>query len=292
MNSISFENINYDSIKYFISVAETGSLSKAAYSLRISQSALSQSMKNLEDSLGVKLFNRNTRGIILTPEGISFYEEVKVGNDYFENAIIQMTRMKKFDFSKTFRISVTGSLQTIILAPVMREILNKYPKINFEILTFSTEYNVVDKLQNSEIDLAIIKASDHFAAKEIVIKKLNEFHYYFTYNPDFFHFDKNTSYDDLKNYPIILKRRTGRVDNSWIKASFCHLIICHSDRSILEFIKNGAGIGVCAKEIAEKKGLKVIDCNDFPQTKRDIVACYLNPNPIAKDIVDILLQKN
>lgn len=124
MEKINFENFNYDSIKYFISVAEKGSLLKAADSLGVTQSALSQSMKNLEQNLGVKLFNRNTRGIILTAEGKTFYETSKIGNDYFENAIIQMIRMNKFDSLKNFKISASGSLQTIILASAMKKILD------------------------------------------------------------------------------------------------------------------------------------------------------------------------
>ena len=62
-------DISFEAIRYFLSVAKYGSISRAANVLKISQSALSQSMKNLEEHLGITLFNRNTRGVILTEEG-------------------------------------------------------------------------------------------------------------------------------------------------------------------------------------------------------------------------------
>ncbi len=291
MERMNVENFNYDSIKYFVSVASHGNIRKAAYSLGISQSALSQSMKNLEQTLGVTLFNRNTRGIILTLEGKLLYEEAKIGKEYFENAIIQIFRMNKFETLKTFKISTSGTLFTIFIAPIMRKIIEKYPKINFEIISVATKKDVVEKLQKEEIDLALLKTSGRFPLKEVATHKLKELNYAFVYHKNYFQFDKKVQIDAIKDIPVITKKRTGRNNSSWVMTSFSHIIICESDRNILELIKSGAGIGVYSKEYIEEEKLSTVELEDVPETKRIVEASFLNSNKIAKDIV-AMMKKN
>lgn len=290
MKEENITNYNYDSIKYFLSVARHGSLSKAAYSLGISQSALSQSMKNLEDNLGVTLFTRNTRGIILTNEGKILYESADIGNNYFEEAIIKTLRFNKFDENEDFIIDMSGSLFHIFLVPIMDNIISKYPNINFKIVSRTSETDVVKNLQNKKADLIILKTGEDFAVKEVDCKKIKDLNYYLVYNPKYFKFDSSVTLDNLKNIPIIRKHRTGRYDNSWIMISFNQIITCSSDRNILELIKKGVGIGIYPIELAEKDGLEILNINDYNPTKRIVEACYLESNKIASDILNMINQ--
>ena len=57
-------------LRYLIAVAESGSINSVAHSHYISQSALSTSIRELEEEMGVKVFNRTNKGITLTPEGV------------------------------------------------------------------------------------------------------------------------------------------------------------------------------------------------------------------------------
>jgi DNA-binding transcriptional LysR family regulator len=68
---------NLSSYRIFYSVAECGNISKAANELYISQPAISKSIRKLEDSLGVTLFVRSSRGVTLTEEGMLLFEHVK-----------------------------------------------------------------------------------------------------------------------------------------------------------------------------------------------------------------------
>jgi len=70
-------DIKLDFYKVFYEVAETMSFSKAADRLYITQSAVSQSVKNLETALDSRLFIRGSKGIALTAEGELLYEYVK-----------------------------------------------------------------------------------------------------------------------------------------------------------------------------------------------------------------------
>lgn len=283
-------NYNYDAIKYFIRVASHGSLLRASYALGISQSALSQSMKNLEQDLHVKLFNRNTRGIILTSEGKALYELAKTGDNYFREAIINTLRTNQSILLKTFKIAATASLLDLYVFPIMKNMISKYSNINFEFVSAVKEVDVVKKLQNENIDLILDKTNAKFALKEVVARLIAEHDYYFTYNPDFFTFSDVVHFNDLEEIPIIIKERDGKNDNSWMKASFKRIIICRNDNSILNLIKKGVGIGLCPNMLAQKEGLKILNLKNYIPTKRTVEAFYLESNTIAKDIVDEIIH--
>ena len=67
---------NLDDLKAFIVVAQTGSFTKAAGDLGVSQSALSYNLKMLEQRLGVKLLNRTTRSVSTTQEGEQLLNDI------------------------------------------------------------------------------------------------------------------------------------------------------------------------------------------------------------------------
>ena len=71
--------------RVFKTVAEAGNISAAAQSLYISQSAISQSIKQLENQLGVRLFLRTPRGVNLTEEGRMLYQYVNRAITTIEN---------------------------------------------------------------------------------------------------------------------------------------------------------------------------------------------------------------
>ncbi len=288
MEKINILNYNYDAIKYFISVANHGSLSRAARSLGISQSALSQSMKNLEQSLGVVLFSRNTRGIILTEEGRVLYDNAMAGDECFKNAIIETLRLKNFNSKKHCKISISSSLASLFLSPAIRKLQEKLPNSNLEIYREIKESEVVEKLQSEEVDLVILKANADFDIKEVAVKRLCVFNYVFAYNPNFFNLPQQVTLQQLAKHCIVMKQRTGRNDNSWIKFSFDKFIECRNDNQCLELIKNGAGIGVYPKELLEKENLKMLMVENFVPTKRVVYACFLSSNENAKRLLKLL----
>ena len=78
-------NINFELYKIFYVVANNNSISKGAEVLMISQPAVTQSIKNLENQLNTTLFIRTKKGIVLTPEGKELYNYIKEGMYYFIN---------------------------------------------------------------------------------------------------------------------------------------------------------------------------------------------------------------
>ena len=69
--------MNLNQLRYFVSVADTGSFTKAAMLQYISQTAITQQIRALEENVGAKLFDRNSRPVSLTPEGKVFLKEAR-----------------------------------------------------------------------------------------------------------------------------------------------------------------------------------------------------------------------
>ena len=66
--------IQFQQIIYFLKIAELRSINKAAAKLYVSQPSLSQSIKNLEDELNIRLFRRSNKGVVLTEDGKRFLQ--------------------------------------------------------------------------------------------------------------------------------------------------------------------------------------------------------------------------
>mgnify|MGYP003304564906 CR=1 FL=1 len=90
-------NIDIEFYKVFCLVAENRSFSKAAEKLYISQPAITQTIKKLEEQLGGKLFYRNNNGVVLTEEGKHLYEYIKDSMEVIENASVKFDQYKNLN---------------------------------------------------------------------------------------------------------------------------------------------------------------------------------------------------
>ena len=89
--------INYELYRIFYMVASTGSITKAAGELYISQPAVSQSIKQLETQIGGRLFKRTSKGMELTYEGKMIYDYIKEANQLIDKAEKKFSQLKELN---------------------------------------------------------------------------------------------------------------------------------------------------------------------------------------------------
>ena len=143
-------------LQYFVAVAEHGSVSQAAQVLSISQSAVTEALKNLEGDLGVKLFERHSRGLSTTQNGHLFLRHA--------NAILAGVQGARRAFEG--RAAVTGRLAlgvtSLMAGYVLSDLLAKFRRANPEVEVTATEDSrdyLEHLLIGGELDVAVMVTS-------------------------------------------------------------------------------------------------------------------------------------
>ncbi|NEO87564.1 MAG: LysR family transcriptional regulator [Spirulina sp. SIO3F2] len=117
-------------IRYFLTIAELGSFTKAADQLFISQPSLSVGIKKLEQELGISLFERRGRGVLLTPAGQVFQEKAQ-GIVAQYQAVRQ--DLEQFKEHPTLRVGTLHSIRGYNLAQLIGAFHAEYPNVTIEL---------------------------------------------------------------------------------------------------------------------------------------------------------------
>ena len=128
---------NLSQYKIFYEVAKAGNISKAAKELYISQPAISKAISKLEDSLGLSLFTRSSRGVQLTSEGEILFEHAKEAFDTLSRGEQELKRIQEFDIGH-LRIGVSNTLCKYVLLPYLKTFIDQYPHMKVTIESQST----------------------------------------------------------------------------------------------------------------------------------------------------------
>ena len=139
-------------VRYFVMVAQTGSFSQAAKELFISQSTLSQQIQQLENEVGVKLLERNTRKVTLSEYGQEFLPYAKNLIYDAEACLGSIMDVRNMATGKLV-IGVTYTFSSVMV-DVLKEVIRDYPGIRLSIRTALME-ELMDMLERNEIDLAL-----------------------------------------------------------------------------------------------------------------------------------------
>jgi LysR family cyn operon transcriptional activator len=139
-------------LKYFVKVAEMLNFSEAAKALNITQSTLSQQIKQLEDEIGTQLFTRSSHRVLLTEAGI---ELVPCANKTLRDAQLCLSRMNDLNelLTGTLNIGVTYSFGPM-LTEALSSFMRMYPKIKLNIV-YKTMADLLELLRNREVDAVL-----------------------------------------------------------------------------------------------------------------------------------------
>lgn len=165
--------MDFRQLRYFVAIADSGTFSRAAETLRISQPSLSQQIRNLEDELGVELLSRHARGVALTELGQQFYDHARRILSGVERARKVMHARKGHPRG---RISVglpTSAARNLSL-PLFRELAVRAPDIELHIVEAMSGY-LDDFVQGGRLDVALLydhRAYEDVAWTEMVVEDL------------------------------------------------------------------------------------------------------------------------
>jgi LysR family nitrogen assimilation transcriptional regulator len=141
-------------LRYFVAIAEAGSLSRASERLGIAQPALSLKLAALESELATKLFDRGNRGVVLTANGALFLKHAATILQNINEAIAGVKTQDMTIVGKV-RIGLPGTPSEIISTALVRQALIKYPNI-FITLVEDGVKRLRRMLLDGRIDLAIL----------------------------------------------------------------------------------------------------------------------------------------
>lgn len=144
---------NLELYRIFCEVVKYMNISKAAQSMYISQSAVTQSIQRLENHLNGKLFFRNKSGVQLTTEGWNLYNYIKDSIEVMNNAESIFSQYINLEKGQV-RISGGRILIKKYILPTLIEFIKEFPHIDVIITTNSSE-NAIKSVANGQIDLAI-----------------------------------------------------------------------------------------------------------------------------------------
>ncbi len=140
--------------RIFYEVARCGNISRAAKELYISQPAISKAIGKLEESLGTRLFLRNSRGVQLTPEGSVLFQHVSDAFDSLNRGEKELKRIHDFHIGQ-LKIGVSNTLCKYVLLPYLKGFVEKYPHVNITIESQSTAHTL-EMLEARKIDIGLV----------------------------------------------------------------------------------------------------------------------------------------
>lgn len=249
--------INIELYRIFYMVAITQNITKASEMLNISQPAVTKHIKNLEDALGVILFIRTRKGVVLTPIGQKIFLEIKNALTIFDNVENEIKNYKDNNCGN-IRIGISTTLVRLYLIDYINVFHKKYPNVKIEINTDTTKENI-KLLENGLLDLIICKLPDSLD-KDLNFMKIGETSYEFIANKELYDTIKQPiKLNKLVDYPILLQKEPSNSYNS-AKAFFKQNNLnveskfnIGSSSLLIDFTKIGYGIGYITKLYVKKE---------------------------------------
>lgn len=151
-------------IEFFLEVVKHHNFTKAAESLFVAQPAISKSIKNLENELGVYLFTRNEKTIRLTPEGERFYPHARTIYEQIQLAKLEMSEMAGLKKGKV-TLGLPSMVGSYYFPKIIINFKKKYPQLQISLFEAGTKV-IQSALEEGKIDLGVV-VSDRISSDQL-----------------------------------------------------------------------------------------------------------------------------
>ena len=240
-------------LEYFLAIAKSESITRAAEELHVSQPPLSLQLKALEDELGVALFHRDKKGLTITHSGRVFQLRVQ---ELFEqiNEMVREVRERAADPHVSVRVGTINSASNRLLPSKIYAFNLTHPSVDIQISEASTT-DILFKLDDRKIDLGIVREpfnSKRYHMLPVFDEALREEAadcFVTLADPRFYDTPEGgeIKLSELSGLPIILHRRYISMFSALCKQSgFIPDIICKNNdiTALLNWAKAGIGVAV------------------------------------------------
>ena len=290
-------NIDYELYRIFYIVAKNGNITRASKELLISEPAVSKSIKNLEGYLGAPLFTRTKKGVNLTTEGITLYEYISKGIEYFKSGEAKFNELINLE-SGTIRIGINTTLTKEFLMPYLETFHKLYPNINIEIRTNLTS-ELKSMLKDGLIDMHILNLTNEETKNDFNIIKCKTITDCFVSNKPI---KEKISIKGLNNYPLILQDKNSNTRKflddfaNKYEITLKPKIEIGSYYLVSEFSRIGLGIGYVTKNYIknnlDKKELFIVPIKEKIPSREIGILLNKNttPNFSTKELIKIITQ--
>jgi len=210
--------VDLELYRIFTIVANEKNITKASEKLNISQPAVTKHIKNLENALELRLFNRTNHGIELTSDGQKIYEEAKEAIETLNSIFV------KYGKNRNINLGVHVSMYKMF-----SKILTKFSNINENITINISDTDLINmlapdlsdmiaKLENEELDIIISKKTDNYNHNKIEFIKVGEIQDILVVNNDSKLLGKQIGIEDIIGMQICLPRKGSATTNNFLKA--------------------------------------------------------------------------
>lgn len=153
-------------LHYFVTLADTGSFTKAAAIHYIVQTSMSQQISSLEKELGIQLFTRTTRKVELTAAGKAFYDEIKPLVIKLDDAI-NMAKRINMDFVSEFVLGIDEEINTQPFVDALKVFSLQFPVTNIKIMVDKAD-RLFETLNTNNCDIVIANTRNKVHEKSII----------------------------------------------------------------------------------------------------------------------------
>lgn len=272
--------MNLELYKIFQAVAEKQSFTAAAKSLYITQPAVSQAMKRLEEELAVTLFSRTPKGILLTAEGKTLASYISSAMSLIEAGEEKLARMRTLEAGE-LKIGAGDTITKHFLLSRIKLFHKLYPKIIIKV-TNRPSPDIIALVQSGQVDFGFVNCP--IEAEGVELLDCMEIEDIFVAGSNFAELNgKRLSLEKLAQYPLLMLEPKSN-SRDYVDTFFLSKGITLSPEIelgaydlLLDFAKIGFGLACVIREFSQEAmdgSLFQIELTE-PLPKRSIGICYL-----------------
>lgn len=282
--------MNIKRLEYFLEIAKTLNISKAAENLHMAQPPLTAQLKLLEEELGSKLFHRTTRKVTITEAGERLKTRAQQILELVETTEQELESIE-VGFISEVKIGFVASSAALLSPKKLINFHELYPEMKF-IMKEGSTHEVLDLLNHGLIDVGFVRTP--FNAEVYNVEYLDSEPMIAVFDSSIYPLQTSLKINELEDLPLVLDKRFLEIIENQAHASGISLkITClgEDSRSILAWTEAGLGVAILPYSgkafMSSALTYAVIDSHSL-ETRPAIVRLKNKDNKIIDDLVEII----